>query len=341
MTDPKFDDNSVSLVFKGEVTPDKDFEIPFVEQRMTPYVVDPAGKDVQLYISDYFLNTTLYSLHQNKQIDIDVRTMDGSAEGEPIRAEMLSILFPSLTKNIDPKAQISVRIRTTEDYIPNFNIDDGESIAQLKLSISFASLDSASERIQFIEIISNSTVEVDFLINSPFNLIVDFKQIKIKASSIQSDIYNLTNLRDLNSIIGAASGFIRNMINKQFSGFKFGEIDLGFIHVDVNQTTMYEKDRYIYADISPHFSSSIKKRSTERHVIQDAKPVTYKDKVSAFASVLKLSPLFDNIKKMQQNPNMYSGIAHIATFGAVNREQEREIDNGVPLEREEAEQMYE
>jgi hypothetical protein len=340
MSDPIFDDDSVSLVFKGEVTPEKEYQIPFEEQRKTPYIVDPAGKDIQLYISDYFLNTTLYSLHQNKLLDLDLRTMNGSETGEPIRAEMLSILFPTLKKNIDPQSQISIRIKTTEDYVPNFNIQNGESIAQMKLEISFASLDPSGKRMPFIEIISNTTVEVDFEITNPFNLVTDFKQMKIKAQSIQLDKFNLTNLEDLNSIIGTASGFIRNLINTQFSGYKFGEIDMGFIQIDVNKTTMYEKDRYIYADMAPHFSNSIKQAATEKYVIPDSKPVTYKQKVDALASVLKLTPLFDNIRKMQENSSIYSGISNIGTFGVGFASKDTDNDSQLPMEREDAQKVY-
>lgn len=317
MGNPKFDSNSVALVFKGEVTPAKDYAIPFVEQRKIPYVVDPTGKDVQLYISDYFLNTTLYSMHQNGLIDFDIRTTNGTAEGDPLRIEMLSILFPDITKHLDPKAQMSIRVRATDGYIPNFNIiNKDESIAKMVVEISFATLDSQFNRIPFIEVVSNVTVEVDFEITSPFKLNTDVKQLKIKADKLQLDKYSLTNLADLNSIIGTASGFIRNYVNMAYSGYTFGELDLGFIKIDVNQTSMFERERYIYADMAPHFTHSITHQVNRKDKFVPREPMTYQEKVNAVANILKLTPIYENLKQLNENSHVYGGIANIGGFGA-------------------------
>lgn len=330
MGNPIFTNDSMSIVFDGEVRPTPDAKIPFEDQKWLPIIHSPTEKDVQLFISAYTLNTTLWSLHQNGNLTFEIRTLDGTPEGPKLTAQTLAILFPGLTEKVGADTQISIMGMASNDVAPNLNITNGETYVNMQIEFSFATVDSTGSRTSFLQMTSGVRVEIDLEIQEPFTLKTDIRQLKIKAQRIDLDEYNLTNVEDLNAIIGTISGFIRNYANRMLSGYKLGEIDLGFIKMDVSQTQLMEVNNYIYGNMAPKFTHRIEPQRNGRLENIVRKEYTYEDKVKAVANLLKLTPLYQNIKQFKENQHVYESLNNIGAFNAFKAHEE-----SMPLEKKE------
>jgi hypothetical protein len=334
MEQPRFSNDDVVLFFKGEVTPDKDTDIPFQEMRKVPYVFESVTRAIQVYISDYTLNTTLWSAYKKGMLTYDLRYTNETTQ-EPITAGMLSLLFPKITDHMDASTPISLKATASSDLTPWLQIDNGDTTAYAKMDISFATVDEQGNRSPFIEMTSNVTVEVDFEVVPPFTFTTDIKQMRIRADKLSLDKFDLTNIRDFNSIIGTASGFIRNLINRELRGIRVHDFNIGNLVVNVQATNMFEKHRYIYGDMSPHFEH---KNEAEIPTLEDTgdlysfKKVTYDDKVKAVANLLKLTPLYASIEEFKKNRQVLESIQEVG--GLVRPASEREYEESYPMERE-------
>lgn len=337
--EPKFSDDDVILLFKGESSIAKDTPFPWQEQRKIPYVVEPVTTDLQLYISDYTLNSTIWAAYQANLLDIDIRYLNETTQ-TPITADTIRILFPGITQHMDASTPLSIRAKAVDNPIPNLSIQNGETVVIAKAEISFATIDAKGVRQTFLEVISNVTLEVDFEIKTPFTFTTDIRKMRFRAEELSLDTYNLTNIMDLNSIIGTVSGLARNYINRVLSGYTMKDFNLGPIIVNVQNTNLFEKHRYIYGDMAPHFSHNLKKAIFDSSKVEIyTKPApTYKDKVNAMANLLKLTPLYSSIKEYKKNIDMHENLNNLAGMGAGFHEYDR--NEGLPLEREFSEDRF-
>lgn len=338
MSNPKFDNSSVALVFKGEVTSERTPTIPFEEMRVVNYTTQPSGNHVSLFVSDYFLNTTLYSAYHMDLIQYEITNF---TEGQNLTAGTFSLLFPNITEHIPRDTPVVIRAKASKDYIPNLRMPGGETIVTMLMDISFATVDSQQHREDFIMVTSNVTVELDVEITSPFRLNTDVRMLRVRASELNLDKFNLTTVEDFNAIIGSISGFIRNYINRSFSGYRFGEIDLGFIRMDVNQTKLIEQERYFYGAMSPRFTHNITHQVFGNVESFKSGPASYQEQVEAVANLLKLTPIYQGLQELKEKQHLYAGLGNMGTFGVGRFNLEEELENSsMPLERDEDDYVY-
>ena len=337
MEDPKFDDQSLSLIFKGETTYEEK-PIPFVDQRKIPYKFED-GKDVQISISDYFLNTTIYSAFY-------LGLLEGNAtelNNQTITAGNFTLLWPKITDHLSPDQPIMIKVVANETFTPYLEIVDGKTTVRGLADITFSSINGTEDEV-FLELTSEVNITVDLEIQTPFKVLTNIKQLKIKASQLTTDKYGLTNLDDLNSLIGAISGFIRNLLNKELSGYSNSIIEIGVLLIDLKDTLLNERERYIWFDSRPQFSYNItsdEKKSKPEYTIEDFKPkeVTYQDKVDAVAKLIKLTPIYKGILDLKKNQQLYENLQFInPVFGQRMAKDER--DWGMPKEREDEIDMH-
>ena len=147
------------------------------------------------------------------------------------------------------------------------------------------------------------------------------------------DIYNLTNLSDFNALVGVLSGFIRNYLSDEYSGYKPGWIDLKFIRVDYNNTKLKELDRYYFFESTPKFESksTLKDQGCSSHLPR--KELTYQDRVKAFASLLKLTPMYQSLLDLKHNDKMLRGFNYMGDRYEIHSNWKKEYEE-YPKERE-------
>ncbi|CAI2387461.1 unnamed protein product [Moneuplotes crassus] len=342
MQQPIFTDNDLVLVFKGEASPNVDTRFGYPELRKIPYKFDRSLKDISLFISDYTLNTTLWSAYYNDLLKYDLRTLGTAEEGKPappIPASTLFILFPELHKHVEKDTPLSIFVHAVDDVTPTLKIINGETTADLVVQVSFATLDSQGNRDPFLEVKSNMNVVANFRIDSPFTFKTDISKMRFKADELSLDKFVITNVRDLNSIIGTMSGFVRNFVNRQFSGMKFKEFDLSFIKMNVERTVLKEVDRYIYGSMAPRFESASTIEPLESHQVIskfNIKPATHDDKINALSELIKYTPLYASLQEFTKNHHLYEAIGHAAGAGlGMNLEHDFHEDAPLPKERTE------
>uniref|UniRef100_A0A7S3N9Q4 Lipid-binding serum glycoprotein C-terminal domain-containing protein n=1 Tax=Euplotes harpa TaxID=151035 RepID=A0A7S3N9Q4_9SPIT len=335
MTQPVFTDRSLALVLKGEVTSKAEEVIPFVEKRKINYEQDKSAKNVQLSVSDYFLNTTLYSAYNLDMIKGNITSFSGNDTSDPITASMFKLIWPKITDHMPADQKLVIIAKSVKDFTPYLEITEGMTMIKLIMTLSFAQLDGQGVATSFIDFKANVTIQADLEVTTPFKFLTDIQQMKIKATELIADKYSLTNLADLNSIIGTISGLIRNYMNKVFSGYRPGYIDLGFLKIDYNNTRLMEKEHYYYFDSSPTFITKVGAKT----VVDPAKafcgkPVTYQEKVDAVAKLIKLTPIYQGLKDLSKNQDVLMRINKLAPFGGQAFGGEAD-DGNMPKERDE------
>ena len=252
MTSPIFTNNSLTLVMNGETTA-KNETIPFQDKRKIDYSIDDKGRTLQVSLGDYLFNSTLYSAYKEKMIKADIRSLSGNETSDPLTASTFKILFPNITNCMPADRKISILITAVDDFTPYLELKNNETDVKMVANISFAELDDQGNRSDFILFKSNITIQAAVTIENPFKVKVDIRQLKIKATDLTLDKYSLTNIKDLNSLIGTLSGVVRNYLNIQYSGYKAQWIDLGVVKVDFNNTKLSELDHYFYLESTPEF----------------------------------------------------------------------------------------
>lgn len=338
MENPRFFEDSVSLIFKGEVRYN-DEPIPFSDKNKIPYIIDPSGKAVQLSVADYFLNTTLYSAYNLDLLGVDIRSLSANESADPLMAETFKYFFSGILDHMPKDRKISIQVNATGPTVPHVVIEKGETFVSMDATLDFAEINEQGNRDTFIQVKSTVFMEVDLQIENKFKLATDIKKLKIKGQSIDIDKYDLTNLEDFNSIIGSISGFIRNYLNDQYSGYFVQELDFGFVKIDLNDTRLMERERYIYFDSSPKFHAKIKNDLKSKvHRVYPKERVTYQEKVEAMAELLKFTPLYKSLEDIKKNEQLLNGIGQVANFRKPRLPQESDCTDK-PLER--AEEMIE
>jgi len=337
---PIFTKDDLVLVFTGEVTPSEGTTFPYQEMRKIPYKFDRSLKDVSLFISDYTLNTTLWAAHKNGMMQYDIRSMGAAEEGKPappIPASTLFILFPDLSKHVEKDTPLSIEVKALEEVVPVLKIENGETTIELVVLVSFATLDKQGNREPFLEVKSNLNVAANFRIDSPFTFKTDISKMRFRADELSLDRFDITNVRDLNSIIGTMSGFARNYANRVLSGMKFKEFSLSFIIMNVEKTVLKEMNRYMYGSMSPSFKANNTFVPLEPHQVIskfEIKPVTYEDKVNAMAELLKYTPLYTSIQEYKKNHHLYEALGNIGGGGlGLKFNQDDDNDASLPKER--------
>lgn len=308
MENPKFGDDAASLIFRGEVRYDNNTPIPFEDKNQIPYRFED-GKDIQISVSDYFLNTTIYSAFYLGMLDYELTQI---SENQTLTAGSLKYIFSDILKYMNAEQPIAMRVVANKELIPYLEIVDGVTSAYALADISFSEV-NGKERDEFLKITSRVNLTIDFEIQTPFTVMTDIKQFKFKASELALDKYQLTNIDDLNSIVGAISGFVRNFLNRELSGYHNHVFDLGIFKMDIGDTQLFERERYIWFDSRPQFyhksTSEIEEMKARPQRPFESKPLTHEDQVNAIASILKLTPLYDSIQQMKNHENIYKNLA--------------------------------
>ena len=332
MSSPIFTNNSLTLVLNGETT-SSNRTIPFQDKRKIDYAIDDKGRTLQISLGDYLFNSTLYSAYMENMIHFDIRSLSGNETSDPITASTFKLLFPGITKYMPADRKISIMLIAEKDFVPSLELKNNETDIRMVATINFAELDDQGNRLEFISFKANVTIQAAVTIQNPFQVKVDIRQLKIKATELTLDKYSLTNLPDLNSMVGILSGVIRNYLNIQYSGYKPQWIDLGLVQVDFNNTKLSELDHYFFLESTPEFKKKVGFEINNKPMpIFDNKPMTYQDKVDAVAALLKLTPIYQSLLDLKKNEDVLRSINNLAPFGGGNFYREGEKDD-LPKER--------
>lgn len=244
---PAFTENDMTLFFKGEVRPIDEKILPFRDQLQVPSAVNPNGRQLQIVISDYLFNSTIYSLYRRNYLEIDTKTFNGTST--PVPASFLFYIFPTLSSKLRPEDPIWFRaVAKDTHYLPYIEIVDGVTSAFIDFDIEMR-----SDNEVLLLMSSNVKLNVNVYIVQGFKLTVDVQLLKIQLREIKTNNID-PNLdeRDISSFIGLISGFARNYVNQFVRNLEI-KLPIGD-NISLRDVKLEGRNHYIYADVSPEFN---------------------------------------------------------------------------------------
>ena len=134
---PKFENSHMTLFFKGEVTPKDEPRLPFADKLQVPSSTKQDGKYIQIAVSDYIFNSTIYSLYRKGYLQIDTKNINGTENPVPI--SYFFLLFPSLAQKYSPDTPVWFKgIAKEETYKPYMEISNNTAIAYSDFEIEMS-----------------------------------------------------------------------------------------------------------------------------------------------------------------------------------------------------------
>ena len=127
----------MTLFFKGEVTPNDEPKLPFADKLQVPSSTKPDGKYIQIALSDYIFNSTLYSLYQKKYLQINTKNINGTENPVPI--SYFYLLFPSLEGKYPADTPVWFKAVAMQDvYKPYMEISNKTATAYADFEIEMS-----------------------------------------------------------------------------------------------------------------------------------------------------------------------------------------------------------
>jgi len=122
--DPIFTDEHMSLFFKAAARQISQDSPPFRENLRVPSEVDTSGRQLQIGISDFIFNSTLYSLFKTGFLKLDTQNFNGTSF--PVPASNFFIIFPTLAEKYGAEDDVFFRVTVQETVNPPYvEIVDG------------------------------------------------------------------------------------------------------------------------------------------------------------------------------------------------------------------------
>lgn len=258
--EPVFTNDDMTIFFKGEIHPKDEPNLPFSDALEVVSEVKADGRQLQIAISDYLLNSTIYSMYKTEYLKVD--TADFQGESYDLPASYLFYVFPKLSEMVSPDTPVYFKVVAKEDkYLPYMQIVNGTTTAYIDFEIDMKTEDQTLLRMD-----TSAQIEVNVYIVKGFKLTVDVQMLKIKLKEIiENNIDPEIDDRDISSFIGFVSGFARNYVNQFVRNFEV-KLPIGD-NISLDDVELEELSHYVYADVTPHIS--LNSDETDEYILSD------------------------------------------------------------------------
>lgn len=244
---PKFTSGGMTLFFKGEIRPNDEPIIPFLQDLHVPSDIKESGRQLQIVISDYLFNSAIYSLFKKHLLEGNTKNLTD------IPASYIKYIFPMLkTPDTTPIWFSGKAIEHT--FTPYIKIINGTMTALFDFELDMYADKNTPQLLLKVE--GTAQILINTVIAKGFYLTVDVmslrtENITIKENHIDEDSTQKIDERDIKSFFGMGAGFARNFINSYVKDFKIDMKSIIGDKVKLDEVTMYQKDNYIYGDLTP------------------------------------------------------------------------------------------
>lgn len=178
MAQPVTTKEAMTLVLKGEVTPEDGY-LPFAREPVIPDTIDTSAGDLQLFISDFVFNSTVYSAFKAGLLHTRV---------ENLNTNDLAIVFPKLKEEYEnTTADVEIKAIGDPYPVPSFRIEEGETYLDSMVRLAIKVKDHSLGEIDMIVLDCNLTSTLNFEIRKGFVLDPDITSLKIKVEKIVND----------------------------------------------------------------------------------------------------------------------------------------------------------
>lgn len=245
----QYTDYDFNIVLKGEVRPQNESTIPFVQDRRVPRDLIQTGEGIQAFISDYFIHSLLYSVYKTGLLTFRI-TDNPLSPGKPLTIGEIAILLPSLAKKYPKSTPIFLDFQSTRGFSPMFNVTKGETYLTLQFDMGLGVNPAQGQEDILIALLTQMDMTLDFGITSGMKIKSQMTSFTFKLKGVKKDEIGIDQA-DLNSIFGLVTGIVRNYVNYALNDMQIPIPEIPFINLDLNQTYIKEMDRYLLFETSP------------------------------------------------------------------------------------------
>lgn len=243
---PAFTDEHMTLFFAAGGRPNNTNQFPFTDKMRVPSLLNDGGRQLQVVISDFIFNSTLYSLYQTGDLKIDTKNVNGASY--PVPASNFFVIFPTLVERYGAEDGIFFRVTVQETVNPPYvYFENGYINAYLD-----AEIEMYTQKESLLKLHVDSFLELDAYILRGFLLTLDLRQFRISVRNIVlNNIDPDRDERDIAAFFGLFSGLLRNYVNQFVKSYQV-RLPAGS-GVDLDDISLDTQDFFVYADVTPVF----------------------------------------------------------------------------------------
>ena len=159
-----------------------------------------------MFVTDYVLNSTLYTLYKAEFFDYFIDTL-------PVSTAL--VIFPELKKYENENLTIAVDIIGLSEGAndPMVEIMNNETYIQAFAVLTIGVTQPEGQPLNFFKLRGALIGTIDFIIKPGFILDPEIIDLRLEIDEIIEDDTKSLDIDDLNSVLGTATGFIKNYIN--------------------------------------------------------------------------------------------------------------------------------
>ena len=245
----EYTDLDFNIVSKGEIRPQNESAIPFVGDRRVPQNILLTGEEIQVFISDYFVHSLLYSVYKTGLLTFRI-SENPLSPGNPLKVGNISILLPSLSKMYPKSTPIFLDFQSTRGFSPMFNISKGETYMTLQFDMGLGVLPSGGKEEIMFALLTQMDMTLDFGITKDMTIKTQMSSFTFKLKGVKKDVIGLDH-EDLNSMFGIVTGIVRNFVNWAINDMQIPIPEIPYFTLNLNSTYIKEMDRYLLFETSP------------------------------------------------------------------------------------------
>jgi hypothetical protein len=227
--------------------------IPTTKMTRLPFsqampLTDPKGKDIQVLISEYFINRALSTLHQSSVLTYTV-TSDLLPPSVPIKlnSDLFDAMFDGIIKRYGRGKDARVVVVTTKE--PAISLSDSQTLIQTQISTSIQIAKNGSYE-ECISFLSDLVIYVEKFAITAGKVTVEIDSVTLSNSKLARTILDKPDVKPVESFLNMTIGMIVPVVNEQLL-VDLNTNNLVFKNIDLTDTAVEVESGYISVGVNP------------------------------------------------------------------------------------------
>jgi len=214
---------------------------------------DPLGKSIQMFLSEYSIETAINTLYETHLLDITINPEDVPKESPiQLNTSSLSILITGLSDYYGKDKKVKIYTNVTE--IPTFEISDNLIKAEVVTELTFYALLDSGEWDEALKFSTKVLASGDAVVQTQGQISGHIHTLQLSESQLIETKIKDANVKNIEIVFNFSSKLIIPILNENF--LKNITIKLPTIEgISFDDSTVEIKGGYLEMNVNPKFES--------------------------------------------------------------------------------------